>query len=143
MLTTSNTSVRAAGVVELPAPPEVVWDIISNIERWPCWNTDVKWARLNGDLRKGTTFDWKAGPGVIHSTLTEVEEGSMMSWTGSMFGIHASHLWRLEGSESGTRMSTFETWTGPLPRAFPRSLTKSLQAAVDRGLEAISVIVAA
>ena len=34
--------VVASGTIEIAAGPEVVWDLLADIERWPEWNADVK-----------------------------------------------------------------------------------------------------
>jgi hypothetical protein len=135
---TDKPPVSATGAKVVRARTDAVWDLIANIDAWPSWNPDVQSAQLSGNLEPGTTFDWKAGPGTIHSELTVVAEPSTISWTGSMPGIRANHTWKLEATEQGTQVTTEETWTGVLPRFFPRSMTRNLQKAIDNGLEAIS-----
>lgn len=133
----THAPVAANGSVEVAASPVLVWRLMSQIEDWPTWNPDIKMARLDGRLEAGSRFTWKAGPGTIHSELTEVSPGSVIAWTGSMLDIRAHHVWRISETGAGTVVSTDETWSGLLPRLFPGSMTKSLQKAIDSGLVAI------
>jgi hypothetical protein len=32
--------------IEIAATPQVAWDVLTQIDRWPSWNADVKSARL-------------------------------------------------------------------------------------------------
>ena len=42
--------VVAAGEIEVAADPEIVWDVMAGIDRWPAWNPDAKSAHLEGVL---------------------------------------------------------------------------------------------
>ena len=63
----------AKAEIEVAAPPEAVWSLITDVERWPSWNPDVKSVTLDGDFAPGSTFRWKAGPSTIVSTVREVD----------------------------------------------------------------------
>jgi uncharacterized protein YndB with AHSA1/START domain len=43
--------------VLIAVSPETVWTLISEIEEWPCWNPDVRAARMKGDLAPGNSFE--------------------------------------------------------------------------------------
>lgn len=137
MIVDERAPVVAQGAIDIAAEPGRVWALMSSIEAWPSWNSDVKWARLDGELTPGSEFQWKAGPGTIRSTLTHVEEPSLLAWTGVTLGIHAVHVWRIERAASGTRVSTEESWSGLLPRLLSSAMTRNLQTAIDRGLNAV------
>jgi hypothetical protein len=55
--------------IEIAAPPEVVWEVLTEIEQWPSWNPDIKSMSMQGDLAEGSVFRWKAGFGTITSTI--------------------------------------------------------------------------
>lgn len=135
----ADAPVRAEGATEVDASPQTVWDIMVAVEQWPSWNPDVKWARLNGAAEPGAEFTWKAGPGTIHSTFTDVDAPRLLAWTGTTLGIRAVHIWRLEGSASGTKVSTEESWSGLLPRILSSMMSRALQRAIDTGLESLKV----
>jgi uncharacterized protein YndB with AHSA1/START domain len=100
--------VAGASETEIAATPEVVWDVLTAIERWPKWNPAVKSASMHGELAKGSEFRWKAGPGTITSTTQQVEPPQLIVWTGKTFGIKAVHVHTLEprnGKPSSGRRS--------------------------------------
>jgi len=74
-----HAPVVAWGEIEIRATPDEVWQVIASIEHWPVWNPDVQWASLEGKLTPGTQFRWKSGPGVITSTLQQVERPKLLA----------------------------------------------------------------
>ena len=60
-----HAPVTGASETEIAATPDVVWDVLTAIERWPLWNPEVKSASMRGEITKGSEFRWKAGPGTI------------------------------------------------------------------------------
>ena len=80
-------------------------------------------------------FRWKAGRATITSTLRQVERPRVLAWTGKATGIDAVHVWRLEPRDGGTFVQTEESWQGLLVRLLSGPMRKSLQKAVDGGLE--------
>jgi uncharacterized protein YndB with AHSA1/START domain len=129
-----NAPVVAAGEVEVAAPPEVVWDVLTAFERWPSWNPDVRSMSFSGDAAEGASFRWKAGPGTITSTIRVVDRPRVIGWTGRTFGIDAVHVYRLEPRGSGTHVTTEESYEGRLARVFRGPLRTMLKKALDSGL---------
>lgn len=56
---------------------ERLWDVWTDVDRWPSWQDDVEYARLDGDFARGASimFKPKGGPRV-RLELTEVEPPS-------------------------------------------------------------------
>jgi uncharacterized protein YndB with AHSA1/START domain len=127
--------VRAASEIDIAAPPEVVWDVLTEFDRWPDWNPDVKSMSYTGPLEPGSQFRWKAGPGTIVSTLQQVEPARLISWTGRTMSINAVHVWRLEPRAGGTWVRTEESYTGLLARVFRGPIRKTLEKALREGLQ--------
>src|SRR6185295_12937691 len=107
-----DAPVAASGEVEVAAPPERVWALLSAIERYPDWNPAISEVRLEGPVRAGTSFSWKAGPGTIRSTLREVTQPSVLAWTGRTMGISAIHVYRVRPSDRGSIVRIEESWGG-------------------------------
>jgi hypothetical protein len=122
--------------IDIAAPPERVWDVLTQLEDWPSWNPDVKWLDLDGPLAPGTQFRWKAGPGTITSTIDRVEPPRYISWHGKTLTIDAYHQWWLEPRDRGTHVRTEETFSGTLARLLrgrlQKTLDKSFADAVER-----------
>jgi uncharacterized protein YndB with AHSA1/START domain len=121
--------------LEIAAPPEVVWDVLTGFEQWPDWNPDVKSMSFEGPVAPGSEFRWKAGPGTIVSTLEQVDRPSYIKWRGRTLSIKALHEWRLEPSNGGTRVETEESFGGFLARLLRGSLQKTLDRSTVSGLE--------
>jgi uncharacterized protein YndB with AHSA1/START domain len=125
--------------IEIAAPVEIVWDLISGIDQWPSWNPAVREARLNGALVPGSTFRWKAGPGTITSTVRQVEPPHTLAWTGKTFGINAIHVYRLESQDGTTLVSTAESWEGLPVRLLKGRMQQMLEDAILPALQALKI----
>lgn len=121
--------------IEVAAPPEVVWEVLTEFDRWPEWNPDVKSMSYEGPLAPGSVFRWKAGPGTIVSTLESVDPPRGVSWRGRTMSVRALHEWSLEPREGGTRVETEESFSGLLARLMRGSLQKTLDRTLEQGLE--------
>ncbi|WP_321423319.1 SRPBCC family protein [uncultured Methanobacterium sp.] len=127
--------VLAKAEIEINAHPDKVWDIITDIESWPQWNPDIKEVTLHGDLKPGTHFQWKAGPGKISSVLQNVEPPTLIAWTGKTMGINAIHVWKIETIDGKTLARSEESWDGLLSRAMHGRLQKMLEESLQAGLK--------
>jgi uncharacterized protein YndB with AHSA1/START domain len=131
---TREAPVRSRREIEIAAPPEVVWDVLTGFDEWPQWNPDVKSMSFDGPVAPGSEFRWKAGPGTIVSTLERVEPPRFVSWRGRTMSIKALHEWHLEPRDGGTSVQTEETFSGLLARLFRGQLQKRLDRSLDEGL---------
>ena len=84
------------GLVEIDAPASVVWDVYTDVERWPEWTASVRrLTRLDGPgLEVGQRFriEQPRMPKLVW-TITAVAPGSSWTWTQRTPGNHtaASH----------------------------------------------------
>jgi uncharacterized protein YndB with AHSA1/START domain len=120
---------------EIVAPPDAVWDVLTAFERWPSWLRDVKSMSIEGPVAAGTVFRWKAGPGTITSKLERVEPPHLIAWTGRTFGIEAIHFWHFEARGGATFVRTEESYEGLVARLLRGWLQKTLDRALDDGLQ--------
>jgi len=127
----------ATGDIEIRAKPEVVWDVLADIDGWPSWNTDVKEAKLTGGLSVGSVFRWKAGPRMITSTLEQVEAPREIGWSGQTMGIIAVHVYRLVPLGDGTKVHSEESFDGLIARLLKGPTRKNLQKRLDGGLASL------
>jgi len=126
--------VIGASEIEIAAAPELVWDVLTAIDRWPSWNPQVKSMDMQGGIAEGSQFRWKAGPGTIASTIRRVEPPRLIAWTGKTFSIDAIHVYRLEARDGKTFVRTEESYEGLVARLFRGPLQKTLDAALEEGL---------
>jgi uncharacterized protein YndB with AHSA1/START domain len=127
--------VTSSAEIDIEEPPERVWDVLTQFEKWPEWNPDVKSMSYDGPLVPGTQFRWKAGPGKIVSTLDRVEPPRYISWFGRTLTIDAYHEWWLEPRDGGTHVRTEESFFGTLARLGRRPLQKALDKSFADGVE--------
>lgn len=120
----------------IDAPVEKVWQIQTDIENWSAWQHDITSAKLNGGLKMGSTFRWKAQGLTITSRLHTVQPPHRLGWTGVALGMSAIHNWRFEARGDATLAVTEESLSGWLTRLMlffdPRFLEKSLEATLQR-----------
>ncbi|HEX5640734.1 MAG TPA: SRPBCC family protein [Thermoleophilia bacterium] len=129
--------VTAKTQMQIAADRQTVWDALTDFETWPEWKRDVRSMSLRGPVAPGSTFEWKAGPGTIRSTLEEVDAPGRIAWTGSTFGIKAVDVFRLEARDGGTLVTEEESWEGLLARLFRSRMRRTLQSGIDQGIEAL------
>ncbi len=128
--------------VEFDAPPDAVWDVLVDVDSWPDWNPDVKSASLDGPFAQGSRFKWKSGPSTITSTIERADRPKVAGWTGTTLGARATHVWQLEPTERGTRLTTRESMSGVVPRLFSGSMRRTLEKSLDRWFAEMSGAVA-
>jgi Polyketide cyclase / dehydrase and lipid transport len=118
-------------------PPELVWEVLSTIERWPTWNPEVQSAGVEGELAEGTRFRWKAGPSVIKSKLISVAAPTQIAWTGKSMGVSVIHIYNLVPRNGRTLVRTAESVEGLAARLFRGPITRRMDSAIEAGLEAL------
>jgi uncharacterized protein YndB with AHSA1/START domain len=133
----ANAPVILGGEIEVAAPPEIVWDVLTTIEGWPRWNPEVKSASLEGELAPGSVFRWKAGPSRLVSRLLSVEPQREIAWTGKSMGINVIHVYGFEPRDGGTLVHTDESVEGVTARLFRGPLKKRMDSSIDLGLRSL------
>ena len=132
----TNAPVFARKEIIINAPIEKVWQTQSDIKAWPTWQPDIATAKLDGDLKAGATFRWKAQGLTIRSRLHTVEPDRRIGWTGTALGVYAIHNWTFKAYGETTRAITEESLSGWLTRLMklfnPHFLEKSLEATLQR-----------
>jgi hypothetical protein len=108
------------------APMQIIWNLVTEIDRWSSWNSAVKEAKLNGTFEVGTTFNWKSGGISIVSTLQEIQPTSKLVWTGKAIGTRAIHVWSFQSTSAGVLVRTSESFEGWLVSLMRRAMQKTL-----------------
>lgn len=111
----------------IQAGKEKVWRILTGIDQWPDWQTDIKKAKLHGQLKPDTTFDWKSGGVGIHSTLKTVDPYQSIGWTGKSMGLFAIHHWTLIEKGNAVEVKVEESMEGFLAGLFKKMFNKNLE----------------
>jgi len=62
--------------LETSAPPERVWQVWSDVNRWPEWNPDMNASHIDGPLKLGATGNIDTRSGGKHDVVvTQFEQG--------------------------------------------------------------------
>ena len=103
--------------VELMAPVNTIWQLVSTINDWQKWNATIEDAeRLTaGNWTPGFRFRQKTGRErmTFIYTITEVDLGHSASWTGSKAGLTRAMSIELRPVEGGTGVRLRQTASGP------------------------------
>ncbi|HIH03819.1 MAG TPA: SRPBCC domain-containing protein [Methanoregulaceae archaeon] len=127
--------------IEIHAPAERVWAILSDFEAYPTWNPFIR--QIGGPLKVGASLDAELQPpgsrGMhIRPVVQTVEPNRELSWLGRLFGIphifDGRHAFFIEPlSVDGVRFVQQETFKGLLV-----PLAGGLLSATERGFEAMN-----
>lgn len=134
-----NRQAKATGrfEIEIGADRTTVWSRLADLASWPQWNASVKRMSLDGPVAVGTVFHWTAGGIPIRSRLEVVEKGALLGWTGQSPGIRARHVWRIDETPGGTRVTTEESFDGVLSTLFPNRMKQAIGQALSQGAGAL------
>jgi uncharacterized protein YndB with AHSA1/START domain len=129
-----SAPVQARHEITINAPVETVWRLLTEIDTWPQWNPAITRSKLDGPIRSGAKFKWKAGGASLVSTLHDVEPKQYISWTGRALGIRAIHIWRLRPLKGGVNVVTQESFTGLLATLLSGILQRTLDSTLQKWL---------
>jgi uncharacterized protein YndB with AHSA1/START domain len=135
----NNAPVKCSKTILINAKPEKVWAILTNIDHWANWQTDITKPKLNGQLKPTTTFDWKTGGAKIHSTIQSIDEFKYIGWTGKTFGMLAIHNWKLIALNGQTKVEVEESMEGFLAGLYKKSFNKSLETGMQKWLDLLKI----
>ncbi|WP_304236587.1 SRPBCC family protein [Jiulongibacter sediminis] len=112
--------------IKIQASPEKVWEVLTNIEKWPDWNNKISKSSVESRIKKGTVFNWKTGGSMIKSKIHTFQPYHLFGWTGKAFGASAIHNWNLYPTEEFTIVSVEESMEGWVIRLFKTQMNKKL-----------------
>ena len=114
---------RADVTVDISAPPEVVWAILSDVESWPTWTASITSVRpLSPDpLQVGSRVRIKQPrlPATVW-TVSDLVEGERFTWTATGPGVHTRASHRVVGTAAGSRVTLSIDRAGVLGRVVGR-----------------------
>lgn len=130
----SNAPVVLAAEIRIEAPPDLVWDVLTDVKEWPTWHPGIRSVVADRTAGLAMTFRWRPGPYQIESTVQEFEPQERIGWIGRSLGVAARHVWTIRPDAGGAVVHTDESMTGLLPRLMRRQLHKSVQKDLDTWL---------
>lgn len=126
ILWTKGSAMREISTeIAITAPPEKVWGILARFDNWPKWNPII--VQASGVPAVGAELsitmrgeDGKDGPKYM-PVVTKLQEAGSFEWRAKMiseFMFTNGRIFKLERTNSGTRLTNTETFKGMLVPLF-------------------------
>lgn len=133
-----NAPVVVDHTIRIAAPLERVWQLHTDIGKWPAWQPAIVQARLDGPVAPGTTFHWVTAGLSIDSTVYAVDEARhRILWGGPAHGITGVHEWTFAKDGDGVVVRTRESWAGDPVEADRDTLAAALDDSLHSWLDAL------
>ena len=115
----------------IAAPPQTVWQVLTDVEGWPNWHDGVIDVSVKGPVEPGTHFVWRSGGFKVRSRFESVTPRERVVWSGKTTGARLHHAWSIEAHGEECLVVTEQTLRGWLPRLFRNRFQASLQAILE------------
>lgn len=104
--------------VEIAAPPQVVWDIVQDVESWPEWYvgaTDIKLINAkSGKLGRDGAFTLHTMGMDFIARVSEFDPPYRLATENRKLVIQGYHAWLIVPTKTGCKLITDESFRGPL-----------------------------
>jgi short-subunit dehydrogenase/uncharacterized protein YndB with AHSA1/START domain len=128
----SRPPIEVRNETVIPASAERVWDLLTDVERWPSWYRACRWVRLESPRGAGgrTSFRWKAHPVELRSTVVAADRPHSFTFVADARGLHAERTFTVNSTADGqSTVVSHETQVGLLPWLGRVFLSRRLRAA--------------
>ena len=132
---------RISATIEIAAPPQQVWAVLTDLASYPDWNPVFREA--SGQLTPGNRITiTSTQPETGHTMTVKVkvlsaEPATELRWTSSVLGImNSEHSFILSPISDGTQLVQTQTYRGLFTR-FPPKTVSRIQASFEAINEAI------
>ena len=120
--------------IVIPASAERVWDLLTDVERWPSWYRACRWVRVESrdSAGRATSFRWKAHPVTLHSTRGGGRSTAFVrDRCRRARSLHADRTFTIRATADGLSsvVVSHETQVGLLPRLGRLIIAPRLRAA--------------
>jgi len=115
--TASRPPIEVRNEVVIPAAADRVWNVLSDVERWPTWYRACRWVRVESTAAgRPTSFRWKAHPVELLSSVVAADRPRTFAIVADTPGLHADRTFTLCPTSDGlsTVVVSHETQIGPL-----------------------------
>lgn len=126
-----NAPVKSKNQIEIHAPVDTVWNILTDIKNWNKWQTAVTETIVDEKIEEGIEFEWKAGGLSFKSKIHTSKPYTAFGWTGTTIGASAIHNWTFIKKGNDTTIVIVEE---SLQGVFPKLFKKYFQSNLDKGV---------
>jgi hypothetical protein len=120
--------------IDIDAPTEVVWQVLTDLDRYPEWNPFITSAAGSAEVGEKLVahLDPPGGKAMTFKPrVTEVEAGETFEWLGTLglSGVFdGRHRFEVEASPTGSKLIQSESFDGVLVRFMRKSLDNQTKA---------------
>lgn len=107
--TKARAPIEARNEILIPASPERVWDLLTDVEGWPSWYRACQWVRLESnedstlsEKEQRLSFRWKAHPVELRSVVVASERPHLFAIIADAPGLHAERKFTLSPAPNGS-----------------------------------------
>jgi short-subunit dehydrogenase/uncharacterized protein YndB with AHSA1/START domain len=120
--TSSRPPIVVDNEIVIGASIERVWDLLTNVARWPSWYRACRWVEVESTKEavsasspSRVSFRWKAHPVTLRSTVVAAERPHSFAIDADTPGLHADRVFGLRQAPDGksTVVTSHETQVGP------------------------------
>ena len=108
--------------IDISAPPDIVWSVISGVERWHEWTPSITSVRLLGgplEIGRRALIKQPRFPPALW-TVTAIEPGRSFTWRTTAPGMRVRGDHRVEPAPGGARAILTLQYAGPVGRFLAR-----------------------
>ena len=134
-----NATVKQVKEIQINASPEKIWEVLTGINEWKNWNSDITKSMIYETPKVGSEFTWKVNGAKIKSQLHTVNQFTSLGWTGKALGAKAIHNWYLQPINNGTLIRVEESMEGWLVNLFKKKMNADLEKGMVDWLEALKI----
>ena len=131
----SSAPVVSSRTIQIDTDIQSVWSILTDVNAWSTWQSDIQNSELKEPLAPGASFLWKSGGTRIRSTVHSLEYCRSIGWTGKAAGTRAIHNWTLSQLNGHTEVVVEESMEGPMAHLLRKFLQKSLDEGMQNWLD--------
>ena len=117
--TASRPPIEVRNETVIRATAERVWDLLTDVERWPSWYLACRWVRVESRDSAGRpmSFQWKAHPVELRSKVVTDDRPHTFAITADGRGVHAERTFTVRPAPDGLSsvVVSDETQVGVLP----------------------------
>jgi len=136
----TDAPVKTKKSIIINARPEKVWALMSQVNEWATWQSDIKNPKLESTFAAGNSFTWESGGLHIRSTLHRTIPSKKIGWSGPAFGSFAIHNWTFIRLPNGaTRVEVEESMEGWLVKLLAHKFQTGLETSLDKWMLALKV----
>jgi len=111
----SKAAFYISNQIDIAAPPQVVWDILTDVQAWPDWYegaTNLTVRSPDHRVGPGVVVSWRTMDMNFDSEVKEFEPPFRFAWESRKAVIQGYHAWLIIPTADGSRVVTDESFHG-------------------------------